>query len=542
MRSKSSRKAADEDEAKSKKVRSSRGKRQRGCHSRSNSSSGSESLARKRSKKLKAADKKSTKNKGGRRRRHRSLSPSLSLSTSPSSSSRSYSSRSSSASERSVSPPPRSRSRDVRKKKERGRDRKRGRRPRRSRCYSTSSESSASSRSRSRSKNIKSRKRRSGDNRDHSSRDKVVQDHDNCHPYQAENTNSVEDADKNEEAMAVANKGNSVDHDNNVAARKMESPPTNNPDEKDDILPAGSGSPDAEDLELILRKKALENFRKFRGAALVAGKTNNNGTGKEALMDSPKSGDTKIAEASSLDEPFQRQRSGLAMNRSVGSLRLEDFGNRPNVSCKRENSAGMSLGAESPDILEAGSTSSPSEQKGSSREVTHTNSQNKLQDGRNSCSIVQRWGSIPGSSASAKQSLGCSAGVSYVNGNPRVRSVISIPTKEGLEGGTSITPPSACNNSPPVASISEVRHPPIETGKVERTNGDETKSGEASAPNVSTLSASDGKGQPGTEGKNDSQFEKKTFSRMHDGETVQVSYKVYIPKKNPALARRKIQR
>ncbi|KAK8953867.1 hypothetical protein KSP39_PZI002460 [Platanthera zijinensis] len=39
-----------------------------------------------------------------------------------------------------------------------------------------------------------------------------------------------------------------------------------------------------------------------------------------------------------------------------------------------------------------------------------------------------------------------------------------------------------------------------------------------------------------------SQFEKKTFSRIHDGETVQVSYKVYIPNKAPALARRKLQR
>ncbi|KAG8081286.1 hypothetical protein GUJ93_ZPchr0007g5769 [Zizania palustris] len=260
-------------------------------------------------------------------------------------------------------------------------------------------------------------------------------------------------------------------------------------------------------------------------------------------MDSPKSGDTKIAEASSLDELFQRQRSGLAMNRSVGSLILEeDLGNRPTVSCKRESSAAMSLEAKSPEILEAGSTSSPSEQKGSSREATHSISQNKLPDGRNSCSIVQRWGSVPRSSASAKQSLGSSPGVSYVNGNPRVRSVVSIPTKKGLEGGTSVTPPSVCNNSSPVVSISEVRHPPIETGKVERTNGDERKSGEASTPNVSTLSTSEGKGQPGTEGKDDSQFEKKTFSRMQDGETVQVSYKVYIPKKNPALARKKLQR
>ncbi|KAJ6793843.1 pre-mRNA-splicing factor CWC22-like protein [Iris pallida] len=39
-----------------------------------------------------------------------------------------------------------------------------------------------------------------------------------------------------------------------------------------------------------------------------------------------------------------------------------------------------------------------------------------------------------------------------------------------------------------------------------------------------------------------SEFEQKTFCRVRDGETVQVKYKVYIPKKTPALARRKLQR
>ncbi|KAK4255834.1 hypothetical protein QN277_008779 [Acacia crassicarpa] len=39
-----------------------------------------------------------------------------------------------------------------------------------------------------------------------------------------------------------------------------------------------------------------------------------------------------------------------------------------------------------------------------------------------------------------------------------------------------------------------------------------------------------------------SQFEQKTMSVMRGGEMVQVSYKVYIPKKTPALARRKLKR
>ncbi|KAL0399413.1 UNVERIFIED_CONTAM: hypothetical protein Sradi_2284600 [Sesamum radiatum] len=44
------------------------------------------------------------------------------------------------------------------------------------------------------------------------------------------------------------------------------------------------------------------------------------------------------------------------------------------------------------------------------------------------------------------------------------------------------------------------------------------------------------------EAKDDSQFEQKTMSVMRGGEMVQVSYKVYIPKKTPALARRQLRR
>ncbi|KNA07644.1 hypothetical protein SOVF_169800 [Spinacia oleracea] len=40
----------------------------------------------------------------------------------------------------------------------------------------------------------------------------------------------------------------------------------------------------------------------------------------------------------------------------------------------------------------------------------------------------------------------------------------------------------------------------------------------------------------------DTQFEKKSMFVMRGGEMVQVSYKVYIPKKIPALARRQLKR
>ncbi|PKA58113.1 hypothetical protein AXF42_Ash019817 [Apostasia shenzhenica] len=59
---------------------------------------------------------------------------------------------------------------------------------------------------------------------------------------------------------------------------------------------------------------------------------------------------------------------------------------------------------------------------------------------------------------------------------------------------------------------------------------------------VNTCSDAQNSVETVVENQSGSQFEQKTFSRMHDGEMVQVSYKVYIPKKPPALARRKLQR
>ncbi|KAI3809590.1 hypothetical protein L1987_19185 [Smallanthus sonchifolius] len=56
----------------------------------------------------------------------------------------------------------------------------------------------------------------------------------------------------------------------------------------------------------------------------------------------------------------------------------------------------------------------------------------------------------------------------------------------------------------------------------------------------STASIKEGEQQ--NESNDNSQFEKKTMSVMRGGETVQVSYKVYIPNRAPALSRRQLKR
>ncbi|CAN6209105.1 unnamed protein product [Urochloa humidicola] len=544
-----SKNAADEDEAEPKKIRSSRSNRRQGHRNRS-SSSDSESPPHKRSKKhsKRITDKKSKKNNvssSSRRHYRSSLSPSRSLSSSSSPSSRarhSFSTCSSSASERSVSPPPRSRSRDVRKKKGRGRDRERDhkrRKARRSARSSSTSASSGSSRSRSRSKSKRKKPRTVAD----STRDKIEIDYDNRHASRSEK-NMAEDNGGDEEAVATIAKKGGGDIDRYKKNLELESQPSKNANQTQDMAPAAGGTSDAEDLELILRQKALENFRKFRASA--AGKADINGaTGKEALIDGPQNAGAEIAEArSSAVTHFQRQGSSLVMKKFAGSPRSEDCGNGTSHSWKQEGSAGMGRGAASPGILEAGDTGDAAQKKGRPVEATQSNCQFRSpQDGTNSLSAMQRLVSTPGSCASVNQRLGNSAGARHVNGAPRIRSVVSISENvNGLDGSTYATPHRPSENSALVESSSDVGHPLIDINRTERTNGDDKKTSEASASNGSILSPAEGKSQARTEDKDAAQFQKKTFSRMHDGEAVEVSYKVYIPKKTPALARRKLQR
>ncbi|KAJ1287367.1 hypothetical protein BS78_02G004500 [Paspalum vaginatum] len=543
--------AAQEDDDDPRKIRSSRSKRRRAR--RSHPSSSSQSPPRKRSKKhsKRIPDKKSKRSKvsgGSRRHRHRSLSPSRSPSSSPSSvTCHSSSTSSSSASERSVSPPPRSRSRDVARKKGRGRDRERdhkGRKVRRSTSFSGTSPSSGSSRSRSRSKGNSRKWRAAGGTKDGATRDKIEKDYTDRPSSRSHKNRDDDGVDRDEEAPAtIAKKGDDDihSHKKNVDSERMESPPSKNANETEVALPAAAGgaNSDAEDLELILRKKALENFRKFRAAATMSGKADNLTTGKEASTDSPQNASTKIAEATD----FQRQGSSLGVSHSTGSSRPEDRENGVGHSWKQESSAGMSPGAGSPGILEAGEAGVPTQQKGRTVEGTHPASQFRSpQDDRNSRSVMQRLMSTPGSSVSVKQRLGTSAGVIHVSGAPKVRSVVSIPAREGLDGSTHTTASRPSDDSAPVQSSSEVGLPLGDVNKVEAegTNGGNRKTSEASASNGSILSPAEDKSQARIEDKDG--FQKKTFSRMHDGEAVEVSYKVYIPKKTPALARRKLRR
>jgi hypothetical protein len=146
-------------------------------------------------------------------------------------------------------------------------------------------------------------------------------------------------------------------------------------------------------------------------------------------------------------------------------------------------------------------------------------------------------------------------------------SVISLPNKVAISGNSKTEDPSPARDSDlgksrlrqeapdtvlnqtrkanMLVSQSDVEKSSVETSKsVGQTGGNKDgveNVGESSASQPSsslkpTLEEQNSKDQQG------GQFEQKTMSVMRGGEMVEVSYKVYIPKKAPALARRHLRR
>lgn len=146
-------------------------------------------------------------------------------------------------------------------------------------------------------------------------------------------------------------------------------------------------------------------------------------------------------------------------------------------------------------------------------------------------------------------------------------SVLSLPNKVAISGNSKTEDPSPASDSDlgksrlrqeapdtvlnqtrkanMLVSKSDVEKSSVETSKsVGQTDGnkdgvenvDESATSQPSSSLKSTLEEQNSKDQQG------GQFEQKTMSVMRGGEMVEVSYKVYIPKKAPALARRHLRR
>ncbi|KAJ0246235.1 Uncharacterized protein HA466_0177900 [Hirschfeldia incana] len=238
-----------------------------------------------------------------------------------------------------------------------------------------------------------------------------------------------------------------------------------------------------DDLEAILKQRALENLKRFRGEIQRNGKE----------VSSASEGETLQTESEKFEEPQERLLIEQELCVSEGDKDLETTTQVDNV-----NESGTGLA----DL--------PSQQSGDTAKV-------KAGSGLSSCTTTKRklirpvLGQDSVNLVSRKEAVACQdAEAESISGKSCPESSLVLATNNGGE-----------NMEPTKGSSSA--HDMAET-----LGGNKAESQSEQKTNDET--------------KDESQYEQKTMTVMRGGEMVQVSYKVYIPKKTSSLGRRQLRR
>ncbi|RDX60254.1 hypothetical protein CR513_61616, partial [Mucuna pruriens] len=250
-----------------------------------------------------------------------------------------------------------------------------------------------------------------------------------------------------------------------------------------------------DDLELILRQRALENFRKFRGD----------------MQSSGKAPDQKNKIVSQVKQPITDKHELV-----------------PGKSVVNDAAVGTNFDKQTP----GDETNLPVRRR------------NLIACPKNNERILNMDKDISGS---AKCHLACAPEKVIDSANPSgpvTESTIYNTTnfeltKQTQKSGHDSLPTSA-SHGPTNAKF------PVTEGDGERNAAKTTEAAILSVDNngrdVDVSSVENKTGKLQDESNQGSQFEQKTMNVMRGGEMVQVSYKVYIPNKVPALARRQLKR
>ncbi|KFK27008.1 hypothetical protein AALP_AA8G322500 [Arabis alpina] len=262
-----------------------------------------------------------------------------------------------------------------------------------------------------------------------------------------------------------------------------------------------------DDLEAILKQRALENLKRFRGEAQKSGIAR-----KE--VSSVAKGESRQIESGRTEELQDHELMDVMEKKKMlrGSTGSRDFENSQNILHEVDNVS--ESGTVFPDIA--------SQQ---SRDTVKV----KISSGISSCSskrklirpVLGQESSL--NLVSGKEAAGCEdAEAESINGDTIDRncpeSSLALATKNGGENIESTKVSSTLN-------AQSSSHADIEAL-------DEIRGESQSQPEQKTSG----------ETKEESQYEQKTMTVMRGGEMVQVSYKVYIPKKTSSLGRRKLKR
>ncbi|CAL5200928.1 unnamed protein product [Lathyrus oleraceus] len=329
------------------------------------------------------------------------------------------------------------------------------------------------------------------------------------------------------------------------------------------------------DLELILRQRALENLRKFRGQVQSHAKASEQEnkivsqmkqpiTEKEELVqDKP-----NISNVAILATKFGKQTPVEETSLPVGRRNLVTYpkidGGNLNVDKEMSGSAKIQMASAPEKVVDADSHSevvtTPPESCNDSLQSRSSLKQTIVSGLPREKLVLAESIKNEGTFEAARITSHC--------GSDNVKDIKGVPSA-GPKSST-LEPKFKHNNLDKGKDVandhsqfkskqtSDSREPsnatlPVSEADEERNAAKTTQSSiqniDGSARdivescNVATLESVENNSGKLQEGSNQgSQFEQKTMTVMRGGELVQVSYKVYIPKKTPALARRQLKR
>lgn len=313
----------------------------------------------------------------------------------------------------------------------------------------------------------------------------------------------------------------------------------------DETRTSNDAGPKVDDLEAILRQKALENLKKFRDRAKIHRDEKGNLDGKAKELPS-------LNKDSVLDRPDKKTDTAFAtsvsLSENVGSMTMEKNFDVSTHKTDADLDASANKGAGF-GVVKLHSSQIPS-RKVSTHEPLPDNtrpSSRKNFDERRPNRIIHL-------SSKRAATTNLSEG-NTIHDNAKDQRNLLTPTSNQEPSEPNRTLKEASDSSHQrvpnsfnraLSDAAKSTHSASQGSKLVVAEG--SSSAEAPGENQSGAVQTANNEQKQTakddqkEGDGSSQFQQKTMSVMRGGELVQVNYKVYIPKNAPALARRKLKR
>ncbi|KAK9269194.1 hypothetical protein L1049_000963 [Liquidambar formosana] len=332
---------------------------------------------------------------------------------------------------------------------------------------------------------------------------------------------------------------------------------------------AAIGIPNSDDLESILRQKALENLKKFRGGLQADQKGKSDNDLKQSSTAKPESvqiksyneDNARVVSAAQVVDHVRMPATGRNSVRSTqndgkaawdGEYSKTEFGADGSVQIKSHKEDGTGVVSATQvlhqrsvptrvrnfisssqkdgmiSVVKLGGTETGLAKQGGvcppNRLAIASNPKEK--DSTAAGAIIDK--SKPGTSALRQELSGTCATLKQVpasQASPKAKLLVTKSCVDKSAAETAKTVPQSSNNNGEKVDNACSSAAPESPSHPKPTSGDQ-----------SSKESQEGEAKEG------SQFENKTMSVMRGGEMVQVSYKVYIPKKAPALARRQLRR